>query len=202
MNEEIGTGVTPIKRSMKYQKERKPRVVKELPTEDLKYYDVLLNGRTVKISHDGNSSIYIDGKKYKTTLKDLGNQVYVANVQTTNDIGHSYQIEHHEGNIFLEGRSVQFNFKPSIPKLIRKKQSSSGESVILAPLPGMVTEVCVKTGESVSVGQKILVLEAMKMQNDILAESAGIVSEVKVKIGTQITTNQKLAVIKAEKIIE
>lgn len=196
MKEEIGTRVTPIKRSMKYQKERKPRVVKELPSEDLKNYDVLLNGRIVQISHDGNSSVYIDGKKYQTTVSDLGNSVYVANVKTTNDIGHDYQIEHHEGKIFLEGRSVQFDFKPSIPKLIRKKQSISGESVILAPLPGMVTEICVKKGDEVLVGQKILVMEAMKMQNDLLSESSGIVDEIKVKIGAQVSTNQKLAVIR------
>jgi biotin carboxyl carrier protein len=199
MKEEIGSGVTPIKRSMKYQKERKPRAVKELPSEDLKNYDVLLNGRIIQISHDGNSSVFIDGKKYNTTVSDLGNQVYVANVKTTNDIGHDYQIEHYEGNIFLEGRSIQFDFKPSIPKLIRKKHSISGESVVLAPLPGMVTEVCVKQGDSVSVGQKILVLEAMKMQNDLLSESSGIVRDIKVKIGNQVTTNQKLAVIISDK---
>ena len=52
---------------------------------------------------------------------------------------------------------------------------------IVSPLPGVIIEVCVKEGEAVKRGQKIAVIEAMKMENDILAESDGTVTAIYVK---------------------
>ena len=52
-----------------------------------------------------------------------------------------------------------------------------------APLPGTVTEVKVQVGQQVNVGDTVLVLEAMKMQNNIEAETAGLVTSILVKQG-------------------
>ena len=51
----------------------------------------------------------------------------------------------------------------------------------LPPLPGVIIDVCVKEGDTVKRGQKIAVIEAMKMENDILAESDGTVTAIYVK---------------------
>lgn len=59
---------------------------------------------------------------------------------------------------------------------------STGKS-IKSPLPGIVVEVCVQEGQAVKSGQKVAVLEAMKMENEIQAESDGVVSKVHVKPG-------------------
>lgn len=52
---------------------------------------------------------------------------------------------------------------------------------IVSPLPGVIIDVCVKEGDTVKRGQKIAVIEAMKMENDILAESDGTVTAIYVK---------------------
>ena len=52
---------------------------------------------------------------------------------------------------------------------------------IVSPLPGVIIDVCVNVGDAVKRGQKIAVIEAMKMENDILAESDGTVSAIYVK---------------------
>ena len=52
---------------------------------------------------------------------------------------------------------------------------------IVSPLPGVIIDVCVNVGDAVKRGQKIAVIEAMKMENDILAESDGTVTAIYVK---------------------
>jgi len=57
---------------------------------------------------------------------------------------------------------------------------------IAAPMPGLVVRVGVSPGEEVSVGQKLVSLEAMKMETTVYAERAGKVAEVLVRPGTQV----------------
>jgi biotin carboxyl carrier protein len=59
--------------------------------------------------------------------------------------------------------------------------ASAAVSKVEAPLPGVILSVNVKEGDSVKAGDKLLVMEAMKMESDILAESTGVVKSVKVK---------------------
>ena len=51
---------------------------------------------------------------------------------------------------------------------------------VLSPLPGIVLEILVKEGDVVKMGDKLLVLEAMKMENMILAETSGTIAAIKV----------------------
>ncbi len=64
-----------------------------------------------------------------------------------------------------------------------------------APMPGNILDVCVNVGDTVSAGQKLVVLEAMKMENDITAPEAGTVASVAVKKGDVVSTGDLLAVI-------
>lgn len=59
----------------------------------------------------------------------------------------------------------------------------SGDGRIKAPIPGMITQVLVKEGDEVSIGQSILVLEAMKMENEIQAPRSGFVTDLRVELG-------------------
>jgi glutaconyl-CoA decarboxylase len=72
---------------------------------------------------------------------------------------------------------------------------SAGGTVVSAPMPGKILKVLVQPGAQVKNGQNIMVLEAMKMENEILAPSDGVVREVKVKEGDNVNTGDTLAVI-------
>jgi pyruvate carboxylase len=63
---------------------------------------------------------------------------------------------------------------------------------VAAPMPGLVSSVVVATGEKVAAGQKLLTLEAMKMESTVYAEKAGTVAEVLVHRGTQVETGDLL----------
>lgn len=66
---------------------------------------------------------------------------------------------------------------------------------IEAPLPGTITDIKVKVGDKVKAGDTILVLEAMKMQNNIEAENDGEITSVMVKIGDSVMEGSLLVTI-------
>lgn len=66
---------------------------------------------------------------------------------------------------------------------------------ITAPLPGVVKAIKVKVGDQVKVRDVLLVLEAMKMENDITAGKSGIVKEIKVTEGQSVNTGETLLII-------
>jgi biotin carboxyl carrier protein len=98
---------------------------------------------------------------------------------------------------------------PKTPKLVRAFAVPSTETVpsqqktsaptmpkgvgfIKSPLPGVILDIYVKEGDKVSIGQKLITLEAMKMENNINADKEGIVKLVKVKKGDSVLEGDTL----------
>ena len=96
--------------------------------------------------------------------------------------------------VFYEGQAYQFD---------RSSRGSVGHGVadgaILAPMPGKVTSVEVSKGEKVANGQRLMTLEAMKMEHGLVAPFDGVVAELNAKAGAQVQVDAVLARIeKAE----
>jgi acetyl-CoA/propionyl-CoA carboxylase biotin carboxyl carrier protein len=72
---------------------------------------------------------------------------------------------------------------------------AGGDGTVTAPMQGTIVQVLVELGATVEVGQAILVLEAMKMENHISAERSGTVREIRVAAGDSVGTGDILAVI-------
>lgn len=68
-------------------------------------------------------------------------------------------------------------------------------TAVKAPMPGNILDVKVSVGDTVTEGQALMVLEAMKMENDIVAPKAGKVASISVKKGDTVNSNDTLAVI-------
>ena len=62
-------------------------------------------------------------------------------------------------------------------------------------MPGVILEISVKEGDTVSAGQKVAVLEAMKMENEIQAESAGTVTKIHVAKGDSVSDGTPIVTI-------
>lgn len=71
----------------------------------------------------------------------------------------------------------------------------SGDGRVKAPIPGLITRLLVEQGQSVKTGQPLLVLEAMKMENEIRATRDGVVASVRVQEGQTAVRNDVLIVI-------
>ncbi|ATS11072.1 acetyl-CoA carboxylase biotin carboxyl carrier protein subunit [Porphyromonas gingivalis] len=74
--------------------------------------------------------------------------------------------------------------------------SAGGQGTgVKSPLPGVILDVCVKVGDEVKVGQKVAVLEAMKMENNINADRDGKIVAVKVNKGDSILEGSDIVII-------
>jgi pyruvate carboxylase subunit B len=84
--------------------------------------------------------------------------------------------------------------KPAAPAVAAPSAAPSAGAIV-APMPGLVVEYKVKVGETVKLGDVVLILEAMKMQNEITAERAGKVASLNSSAGAQVAKGDVLAVI-------
>jgi len=124
--------------------------------------------------------------------------------------GNNYNVKilSHEGNeiqLEVNGTSYSAEMKEEIkkaktPTLVRaaskrpseplKVNPSSSKTKIVAPIPGVVLSIDVKVGDTIKVGDRLLLLEAMKMENNITSEKAGTITAVNITVGQQVLQNE------------
>lgn len=109
--------------------------------------------------------------------------------------GNQYEVEVEE--IKTEGAQPTGKAKPpmtSAPKPAAKTDSEipAGAATISAPMPGTILKVNVNVGDAVKKGQVLLILEAMKMENEIVAPGDGKVASVNVEKGSSVNAGEVL----------
>ncbi|MDE5707211.1 MAG: biotin/lipoyl-binding protein [Alistipes sp.] len=149
-------------------------------------------------------SLKINGNKYDISIDEVNNESTLARVVVN---GVAYEVEI-EGEAASKAKKPQVVPKPknaglsvtpttaapSAPAAARAQAVGSGFSV-KCPLPGTIIGVNVKEGDRVAVGQTVVVLEAMKMENNIDAERAGVVKSIHVQKGATVMEGDLLIVI-------
>lgn len=79
-----------------------------------------------------------------------------------------------------------------------KADTPAGEIRVTAPMPGNVLDVLVAVGQHVNAGDNLIMLEAMKMENEIVAPSNGIVKQIAVSKSATVETNALLVILSQE----
>lgn len=168
--------------------------------------------------------LLIDGKPNKVELTvgkvisvDVNGEVFSAEVSktgkglTVNMNKKKFVVRFDDPHVIVDGR----RFEVKVCNLRRGKPSWSygnhvddtsvegrptgksytTEGMIHPPMPGRVVAVKVKEGDCVKTGDPVLVLEAMKMQNEIISNTDGVVREIRVSVGDLVETEDTLLVI-------
>jgi biotin carboxyl carrier protein len=95
--------------------------------------------------------------------------------------------------------SREFRILISDEREWRRRRGSAveaeGRQQVLAPMPGKIVRVMVKTGDTVRAGQGLVVVEAMKMQNEIRAPKSGTVDRVAVIEGQTVNAGEVVAIV-------
>jgi biotin carboxyl carrier protein len=167
-------------------------------------YEAEIDGRKVSIeieardghgSHDGHIKAVIDGRSYVldvarseggSYLLFLGNKVYEARVW-----------EEGPSSFRVKLRDRLFSAKLIDRKHRRASAEQGGEGMqyLTAPMPGKVVKVLHGVDDEVSAGEGVVVVEAMKMQNEVRSPKAGRVTELRVAEGATVNAGQVLAVV-------
>ena len=138
----------------------------------------------------------INGKEYKVTIGEIeGN---IANVEVN---GQSYKVEMEKKEV-AEKPTVRPVAKPAPapakpaaqPAAAQPAAAGSGKGV-KSPLPGVILDVKVNVGDEVKKGQTVVILEAMKMENNIHADRDGKIKAINVKQGDSVLEGTDLVMI-------
>jgi biotin carboxyl carrier protein len=117
-------------------------------------------------------------KKYKITVNG---QSYDVGVE---DLG--------SGQSVAAAPSVAAVSAPTVSAPAATAASSGGAGTVKAPMPGTVLSLKVTAGQSVKSGDVLLILEAMKMENEISAVSDGVVKTIHVQAGSTVNTGDPM----------
>jgi len=138
-------------------------------------------------------------KKYKLTIDEVD---YAVEIQSVEDRIIEMSINGTSYTVLVDKDVIQTKTPTllrsvAIPSTDQGAQITSGSKTgtIKSPLPGTIIDVFVKPGDKVSVGQRILLLEAMKMENNIESDKSGTVTEIKVSKGDAVMEGDVLLVI-------
>ena len=136
-------------------------------------------------------------KKFKFTIRGNEYEVHINsfedNIAEVDVNGSIYQVELAE-EIKTTKTPKLVRSQPA-PTVVTKPQPIAGLSKVEAPLPGTIFKLKVKEGDTVKKGQVIIILEAMKMENNILAEIDGVISKLNVVEGASVLQGDLLAEI-------
>ena len=148
------------------------------------------------VQYDENATIHVhvDGpQQYTVTDEDLESSVQLLSLKPDiaklNVDGHNIIVNYHEHHrtlhLALPKRSLAVTDQTGLSAM----EDTGGGGTVVAPMHGQLLEILVAEGASVSKGDKLAVLEAMKMQHEILAEIDGTVETVAASAGTQIAAD-------------
>ena len=152
--------------------------------------------REVDVERNGDSfEVEIDGRRRPVELERLDGAV--ASLRFPED-GRSFQITYQRGRngdwrVAVGQR--EFDLAVLTPAEATQEVSGareSGPSRLTAPIPGKVVAIKIAPGDEVSPGQPLIVLEAMKMENELSAEQAGTVAAVHVTDGATVEGGELL----------
>jgi pyruvate carboxylase subunit B len=155
-------------------------------------YVVQLNEERKSVSLDSDGLRYEGEPVVHAELSDIeGSPVRMVKIGTN-----VYRVVAHrrEGRgrytLWVDGYRFEAEALDERTRAIRDLSAASaspvGPAPILAPMPGLIVRVSVKAGDRVEAGQGVVVMEAMKMENELRATAAGVVKSVEVSAGTAV----------------
>ena len=118
---------------------------------------------------------------------------------TVNGVAYDVTVEEKNGGVVSASKAVEKSAPAAAAPVASAPQAAAkeGNVAVSAPMPGKILAVKAKEGDSVKAGDVLLVLEAMKMENDIVAPQDGVVASINVKVGDSVESGAKLASLNA-----
>ena len=157
---------------------------------DKEKFEVVLNNHKVKVN-DSEYNVEISHLSPYTYLIKINNKVYHITTNKLEKDKYSFLIDGH----YFE-TIVRTKLEEEIVNVLSKSANNNGNRVIKSPMPGLVLRINKNVGDQIEEGEPLILLEAMKMENEIRSPSSGIVSEIYVQPHSSVEKNQTLLTIK------
>ena len=155
---------------------------------------VTLNSDKKEVKILDENRIVLDGREINTQLTEftpnsylfkVGNKIYEAVIT---------KLDQEKFGLLIDGYYyevvVRSKLREKASEFLNKKEKQSRHDIVRAPMPGLILKINKKIGDEVSIGESLLVLEAMKMENDIRSPASGKIKEINKQEGMSVEKDE------------
>ena len=151
-----------------------------------------------------NGTVFVNGQLKHAKLHRISSQNFFSLVVDNR----SYQLfisSQKDGYVVsLNGNKFYVDLKDEksykLKSLLRKHERPQGQVIMKAPMPGLIVKINVEERQKIDVGDSLIIIEAMKMENDIRADSAGIINKIFVNEKDSVEKDTKLMTIESQRL--
>ena len=166
-------------------------------------YFVTVNGRQHEVDvveRLGELSVHVDGEPLDLDYEEVDRLGQVAVLTGGRSYGISIEGDEYAASVVIAGHlyAVEIEDERERAAHAAARASAAGGGVVKSVMPGIVVTLLVQPGERVEKGQALLVLEAMKMQNEISAPADGTVAAVHVAEKQAVGSGEKLITLEGD----
>ncbi len=163
-------------------------------------YTAIINEKTYEIEIGANNAVIINGEPHNADFRNIeGTTLYSL---LLDNVSWEVLAERNgdEYRVLIDGElhmvEVQDERTRKLNKAASKNAGATGDVIVKAPMPGLVRAINANVGDAVAAKQGIVILEAMKMENELRVPRAGTVKEIRVKPGDKVEQGQVLVIVK------
>jgi biotin carboxyl carrier protein len=164
---------------------------------------VKIDNKTFKVKFISDNSISIDDINYEFISKVGKGPIIDIKINTSTHQAYCQILNENEISVWLSRYMIKIEIEDDRTRLINSfKRNEAGiqeEIIIMSPMPGLVKKIEVVENEIVHPGNGLMILEAMKMENEIKSQIHGRVKQIKIKSNVSVEKNQPLIILEAIK---
>jgi biotin carboxyl carrier protein len=162
-------------------------------------YIAQIDDHTFEFEINNESEIIADGDLMEIDFRSIAGQSVYSMIVNGRSFEALVQVTDEGLEVLLQGQLFIVNVEDE--RQIRLRQASgydasrTGELNLKSPMPGLIISVNAREGQTVEAGDRLIVLESMKMQNELKSPSSGTIRNIRVKAGDNVEQNQVLLTI-------
>ena len=160
---------------------------------------ITINDKKHAVKLNGSGKIEINGKPVSAEVMRINNHAYLLRFGDKVFEITSNKIEKDRFGFLINGwyfdTLVRTRLQETANEFMQKKDKHAHVAEIKAPMPGLILKLKKQQGDEVKAGESLLILEAMKMENELHSSRTGKVKEVHVKEGTSVEKNTLIMTI-------
>jgi len=163
-------------------------------------YTAIINDKSYDIEIGANNTVLVNGEPHNVDFRSIDGARLYSLLMDNSSWETLVDRNGDEYRVLIGGElhvvTVQDERTRKMAKAEKTQAAHAGEAILKAPMPGLVLDVVVNVNDEVTAKQGIVILEAMKMQNELRTPKAGTVKEIRVKPGDKVDQGQVLVIIK------
>lgn len=163
-------------------------------------YTAIINEKMYDIEIGPNNTVLVNGEPHSVDFRSIDGARLYSLLMDNSSWETLVDRNGDEYRVLIGGElhvvTVMDERTRKMAKAEKAQATHAGEAIIKAPMPGLVRDVVVNVNDPVAAKQGVVILEAMKMQNELRTPKTGTVKEIRVKPGDKVDQGQVLVVIK------